>query len=133
MIAIAAFLAGVGIWWYVRRLPVSSDPWESELSRDDVENCENALCTKCLAPVESPLQHYCPRCANITGQFTGYIPFVNIPFQYSIYETLWKKIEHRQDSRISRIIAVIFILIFAPIILLVGIPILLYRKIKKQL
>ena len=41
---------------------------------------EVAVCSQCFAPVE-PATDYCAGCGTSVGQFTEYVPFVNIPWQ----------------------------------------------------
>ncbi|MDY7109352.1 MAG: hypothetical protein SYC29_12020 [Planctomycetota bacterium] len=64
-----------------RRSPLTPDP----------ESDGTPLCPGCLTPVD-PLQHYCHRCGTAVGQFTPYIPFVNIPFTISLFDRLWTRL-----------------------------------------
>lgn len=64
----------------IARIPVSPDPWEGEIKREDLENNSIPVCSKCTKVVKGPLQDYCPYCGNVTGEYTRYVPFVNIPF-----------------------------------------------------
>ncbi len=116
----------------IRRTPVQPDPWDSEVDFEDLEQPVSQLCTNCLAPVDNPRQHYCPACGNVTGEFTRYIPFLNIPFNYSLLATLWGKLKRPETSLISKIVAVAIILVTAPLMLVVGLPILCYCKLTKK-
>jgi predicted amidophosphoribosyltransferase len=113
-----------------KKIKTSPDPWSDILSVDELEKLDHALCTKCQSPVASPRQHYCPSCGNVTGEFTGYIPFVSIPFSCSLYETLWTKLKTKDGPIIGRLFACLMLLCFAPLILIVGIPIQCYLRIK---
>ncbi len=69
------------------RLP--PDPWDGE--EIDIDENDPGICVNCATPIKDKRQHYCPKCGNVTGQFTRYIPFVNIQFNYSIFGTILKK------------------------------------------
>ena len=100
----------LAVCWAVRsfrRAPNQPDPWDSEISNDDVDAIETPVCVNCLAPVEDAKQHYCPHCGNVTGEFTRYIPFVNIRFNYSILGTLWRNITAADTPLAKKATAVI--------------------------
>lgn len=130
-IILGAFLFCLFIIWLIR-LPVPPDPWESQIEDGDLKETAAPVCLNCLKPVKDPRQHYCPSCGNVTGEFTRYVPFVNIQFNYSIFGTLWKKINDRKTFFSVKIIYYILILLLAPVMLLVGIPVMLYRLIKSK-
>ena len=75
----------------IKAIAVPPDPWEKE----DLKTDENDLgvCVNCLTPIKEGKQHYCPKCGNVTGEYTRYIPYVNIKFNYSIFETIAKKMK----------------------------------------
>ena len=123
----------VVIFYVVRRIqemPVPPDPWDSEISPAELDTTGTRVCVKCLTPVARPGQHYCPACGNVTGEFTRYVPFVNIPFNYSIFATLWARMMNPGAALSSRLLAVFVILLAAPLMLVVGLPLLLYGKLK---
>src|SRR5262245_56313242 len=78
-------------------LPEDSNPdlefEKFSLADAEREVWEDAIpvCNRCLTPVD-PLQHYCHVCFNAVGQLTPYIPFVNIPYNYSFYDILWVRL-----------------------------------------
>ena len=118
---IAGSLAGVwvaGSFGGNKRRP---DPWDSDISPDDLKAIDTSLCVNCLTPVENPTEHYCPKCGNATGEFTRYIPFVNIRFNYSILGTLWRKLRQRKTPATGKATAAILIIA----LLIVGLSILL--------
>ncbi len=85
------------------------------------------LCTRCLAP-HSPDDHYCQNCGAAVGQFTTYIPFVDIPFYANFYARLWERVWHeRRVALHSRAFCVLLILLFAPV-MLVGLPFVLLKR-----
>ena len=77
------------------------------------------LCPRCLAPVD-PLRYYC-RCGEPIGQFTPYIPFVNIRFNYSIFGVVWRRLWARGTRLNARLGYFAMLALFAPV-MFVGIP-----------
>ena len=80
------------------------------------------LCPRCLAPVDR-LQHYC-KCGEAVGQFTPYIPFVNIRFNYSIFGASWRRLWARGTRFHARLGYFALLVLFTPI-MFVGIPFIL--------
>ncbi|MBT3379409.1 MAG: hypothetical protein HN742_32805 [Lentisphaerae bacterium] len=134
LMSVIAFSLGlyyVAKW--VHGVPVPPDPWENDIPADElVETAPELLCENCLSPRASPDQHYCPTCGNATGDFTRYIPFVNIRFNYSLLPALWRKLTSTDEPLRSRIIALLVLLLIAPAMLAVGVPFLLYAKLWKK-
>ena len=88
------------------------------------------LCPKCLKPCH-PLQHYCDSCDSndVINPLTPYMAFLNIRFNYGIFCTMWQKIWYEQDfSIIFKLLCLLLIALFAPIMLVVGLPLLLIGK-----
>ena len=86
------------------------------------------LCPKCLAPIE-PGNYYCPHCDEATGRFTPYIPFVNIRYNYSIFGRLWRKVWYEKASLPMKAFS-LFLIVFCVPIMLVGLPFVLWDKLK---
>ncbi|HLB73564.1 MAG TPA: hypothetical protein VJJ98_06065 [Sedimentisphaerales bacterium] len=89
------------------------------------------LCAKCLKPC-NPLQYYCDNCASndAINPLTPYIPFVNIPFNYSVYCTMWRRIWNgNETSIIGRFFYLFLIILCAPIVAVIGVGEILTRKI----
>lgn len=91
------------------------------------------LCPQCMRPV-NPNNYYCPHCGGATGTFTPYLPFVNIPFNTSVY---WRVIDRTLGRRLGLAVLalLIFLMLFAnPELLLVVLPvalcILLWNKLR---
>lgn len=95
---------------------------------DEDEDEGTPVCIKCLRPVDSPSQHYCPTCGNVTGAYTPYIPFLNIPFNCSIYATLWSRIKSDQTKGHVKLLNVLFVLLTSPLMIIIGISLLLFWK-----
>jgi len=115
---------------WIARMPVDPDPWEGQLDGDEEageveeETSEGPACTKCLAPVADDSQHYCPECGSAIGEFTPYVPFVNIRFNCSLFATLWHKLKDPEVPIAHKFIPAVVLLLFAP--LLAGVPYLFY-------
>lgn len=133
MYVIALSVAIYYVVRWIRRMSVPPDPWESEVTPAELREAASPVCVTCLAPVADPTQHYCPVCGNVTGEFTRYIPFLNIPFNYSLFATLWAKIRNPAVPPASRLVALVVILLFVPPMLVVGLPILLYCKLRGRM
>ena len=107
--------AAFAVFWCVRsfgKAPNRPDPWESEMSEDDLEAIDTPVCVHCLTPIEDFKQHYCSKCGHVTGEFTRYIPFVNIRFNYSLFGTLWRKVRSSATPLSSKVSATILIIGF---------------------
>ena len=79
------------------------------------------VCVGCLAPVDSA-RYYCKSCGYDTGQFTTYLPFVDIPLMAAGYGAVWRRIWSSESSRWYSIVGcILFIIVFAPV-MLVGLP-----------
>jgi hypothetical protein len=122
LIAVTAATIYLVRWFrqWLQRSPVASDPWEGKIRPEEVD-AATPVCLNCLTPV-APHQHYCPVCNNVTGEFTRYLPFVNIPFNYSIFQTLWRKLRSPDTTNGTWLLAFIVILLLAPIMLIIGGP-----------
>jgi ribosomal protein L37E len=128
VIIIAAFYV---VRWFIR-LPVPPDPWETEIPPGELDKITTQVCERCFTPVAHSRQHYCATCGNATSDLARYIPFVNIAFNYSIFATLWQRIRQPETPLVRRAIAVVIILLFVPVMLAIGVPLLIYRKLKGE-
>ena len=85
------------------------------------------LCTRCLRP-HSPHQYYCAHCGAAVGQYTAYIPYVDIPFFANFYGRLWRRAWfERGVSLISRAFSMLIILLAAPV-MLIGLPFAILKR-----
>lgn len=75
------------------------------------------VCIRCFQPVD-PLAHYCPHCGEATGQFTHYIPFVNIPWQARIWGQVWRQIWSRDVSLPGRAFRLFMVVWNVPVMLI---------------
>ncbi|MBN2138869.1 MAG: hypothetical protein JW720_13760 [Sedimentisphaerales bacterium] len=111
-----------------------SPPEDSQISRLDDEAIPNdarPICAKCLRPCH-PLQYYCDRCASndAINPLTPYIGYVNIRFCYDIYCTMWRKIFSDRDTSIAnKLLYAVFIVLYCPVVVVVGLPALLICKV----
>lgn len=105
-----------------------------QLDDDFIPNDAQPLCPRCLRP-SHPLQHYCGNCDSnaVINPLTPYMPFLNIRFNYGGFCIMWRKIWYEKDkSTICRLFYLFMIIIFAPLILIVGLPVLLIGQITKN-
>jgi hypothetical protein len=95
-----------------------------------IEEESQPLCPQCLTPFE-PSQHYCLNCGETVGNYTRYIPFINIPFQVQFSAQVWKKFWSGDTSIIFKIgLFPILITLWGPLFL-VGLPFEIWKKYKK--
>ncbi|HBC88808.1 MAG TPA: hypothetical protein DCZ94_17840 [Lentisphaeria bacterium] len=136
-LCILFFIILLYLFHWFSRLQVKPDPWTPlDKDRNDKDGVEGAdeegegtpVCIKCLRPVDGPAQHYCPKCGNVTGEYTRYIPFLDIPFNYSIYPTLWSQLKSDQTAWYVKLLNFFFIIVTAPVMILIGIPLWLFWK-----
>jgi len=105
-----------------------------QLDDDFIPNDAQPLCPRCLRP-SHPLQHYCGNCDSnaVINPLTPYMPFLNIRFNYGGFCIMWRKIWYEKDkSTICRLFYLFMIIMFAPVILIVGLPLLLIGQIIKN-
>lgn len=110
--------------------PVGNFEEAEQLDDDFIPNDAQPLCPKCLRP-SHPLQHYCSNCDSnaVINPLTPYMPFLNIRFNYGGFCIMWHKIWHEKDTSIKRRCFYLFmIIIFAPVMLVVGLPLLLIKS-----
>lgn len=88
---------------------------ESDIPED--ESNGSPVCIQCFRPV-NPLDHYCPNCGGATGQFTHYLPFVNIRWQASVWGQAWRQIWYREVSIPGRLFRFLMIVWNVPIMLI---------------
>ena len=92
------------------------------------------VCPKCLRPCR-PLQYYCLNCdSNETiNPLASYMPFVRIRFHTGIYGKMWRRIWYDKETPlIAKLFFLFMIISFAPILLMVGLPLVLIYKISKH-
>jgi hypothetical protein len=102
----------------VKNCSANPDPWENEISKDEVDKLKREICLNCGTEVKGG-QYYCPKCNNATGKYVPYLPFVNIPFNYSMHQNLWSKLKSKDVSFIYKLILILFIICTAPIMIIV--------------
>jgi hypothetical protein len=98
--------------------------------RTDEASQSQPLCPGCLEPI-NPLDYYCPKCGEAASQFTPYMPFVNIRFNYSIFGRLWRNCWDEKTTVLTKVISAAMILLFVPI-MLIGLPFAIRDKLLKR-
>lgn len=113
----------------VKNCSASPDPWENEISKDEVDKLKREICLNCGAEVKNG-QYYCPKCNNATGKYVPYLPFVNIQFNYSMHQNLWSKLKSKDVNFVYKLIVILFIICTAPIMIIVYLTLALLKGIK---
>ena len=75
------------------------------------------VCIGCFKPLD-PLAHYCPNCGAATGQFTHYLPFINIRWQASVWGQAWRQMWCRDVSIAGRVFRFVMIVWNVPVMLI---------------
>ena len=75
------------------------------------------VCMKCFQPVD-PLAHYCSNCGGATGNFTHYLPFINIRWQASVWGQAWRQLWSDEVSISGRLFRFVMIVWNVPIMLI---------------
>jgi len=109
---------------------------ESEINSDAMESqklADNAmpLCPNCFSECD-PKDNYCPNCDSneAINPLASYMPFVDLRFRVGMIGKLWRKTWAPDTQTIDRCINIMLLMLFCPLILLIGLPILIYEKIK---
>ena len=88
---------------------------------------ELPVCHKCFEPY-SRYDHYCKNCGVTVGQYTAYMPFVNIPFFAEFFGRLWRRTWFEKNVPwYARLFSLILVFLLAPIMLL-GLPFVYFEK-----
>ncbi len=124
--AVFALLIGLAAVWASLEDP-PSDEHEEEGEPTD----ETPLCTTCLTPVR-PLTHYCPNCGETVGEYTRYIPFVDIPFRYNFFGRVWAKAIRTPGVRLHTRVGHLLLLIALAPEMFIGLPFLLWRRARRK-
>lgn len=93
---------------------------ETQSEEQDIPEDEGdgtPVCLKCFQPV-NPLYNYCPDCGGATGNFTHYLPFVNIRWQASVWGQAWRQVWFPDVSILGRLFRFIMIVWMVPIMLI---------------
>jgi hypothetical protein len=90
------------------------------------------VCPKCLTPCH-PLASYCSNCDSnqAVNPLATYMPFVNIRFNYGAFGIMWRRIWYdKGTSALLKGVYLVVIILFAPIVLVFGLPAVATSKIK---
>ena len=91
------------------------------------------LCPNCLEPC-NPLDNYCPNCDSneAINPMASYMPFVDLRFRIGMFGKLWRKTCAPDTQTIDRFINIMLLMLFCPLILLIGLPVIIYEKISRR-
>lgn len=89
------------------------------------------LCPSCLEPCD-PMTHYCPNCASneTINPLASYMPFVDLRFRVGMLGKLWRKTWSQDTSWIDGAIYFLMFMLFCPLLLVFGLPVLVFEKFK---
>jgi len=90
------------------------------------------LCPKCLKPCH-PLQNYCYNCDSndVINPLASYMPIERIRLQCGFYGDMWRVVLYdKEASIILRSLCLFMTIAFAPILIIVGLPLFLIGKIE---
>ena len=87
---------------------------------DEPTDEEVPVCVSCFTPI-NPGANSCSSCGSTVGQFTEYVPFVNIPWQADGYDRLRRESWTSRSGVFGQIVQIFVTLFLAPI-LLIGLP-----------
>ncbi|MCE5185641.1 MAG: hypothetical protein LLF76_05900 [Planctomycetaceae bacterium] len=87
------------------------------------------LCPNCLTPC-SPHDYYCPNCGSNSpvNPLATYMPLQSIRFEAGVYGQLWRKCWSPQTHLLKRIAYILVFVLFVPVLLVIGLPVLLCQK-----
>lgn len=90
------------------------------------------VCAQCFTPYIAG-DDYCKKCGETIGQYTAYVPYVNIRFVANLYERLWKRVWYEQGVRLHRrVLGLLIIFLGAPVMFL-GLPFVFFGKRQSRL
>ncbi|MHC5075344.1 MAG: hypothetical protein ACYTFM_02795 [Planctomycetota bacterium] len=89
------------------------------------------VCPNCFQPCEK-FQDYCPNCGSNEpiNPLSSYMPFVRIRFQVGMFHKIWRKTFSPDVPLLHKVFFVFVILIGAPILLFIGLPLLFIEKVQ---
>ncbi len=92
------------------------------------------VCPNCFAPC-NPLTNYCDNCGSndAINPLAPYLPFVNIRFNYGGFVKMWRGMRRRDVSGPRKCLYLFMLIIFAPVVLVIGLPFFLTGKIKNPM
>lgn len=105
-------------------LPAKKDEGAEKLCDEFIPDDAQPLCPNCLIPCD-PRQNYCENCGSneVVNPLASYMPFVRLRFAYGFFGKMWRKMWYDEEaSIIFRLVCLCLIFLFAPILLVVGLP-----------
>ena len=104
-----------------------------DMAEQEVALADDAVpvCPACLEPC-NPLDNYCSHCGSneVINPLASYMPFVDLRFKLGMLGKLWQKTWRSDTAMIKRAIGVCVFLLFYPFLLLIGLPFVIYEKMK---
>jgi hypothetical protein len=113
--------------------PAAGNGPTEKLDEEFISAEARPVCPNCLNPC-SPWQNYCGNCDSneVVNPLASYMPFVDIRFTCGFFGKMWRKTWYdKEASTTFRLLCLFLMVLFAPILLLVGLPLFLLGKIAK--
>jgi len=82
---------------------------------------EIPLCIRCLTP-HSPADYYCRKCGAAVGQWTTYLPYIDIPFLVNFCVRLWRRVWFEPGVSLPRRAFCLLLILFLVPGMLLGLP-----------
>ena len=104
----------------------------SEVDNDFIPSDARPLCPNCLRPC-GRLQFYCENCDSneAINPLASYMPFVRIRFNIGMLCKMWRRIWADKDMSITCWLFFVFLVLMgAPVLLVIGLPLTLISEIK---
>ena len=106
-------------------------PGQDVFADEDMADAQ-AHCPHCLEPI-TPADYYCPGCAKPVGQLTGYLPLISVPFEVQFLAGMWRTIWSANAHWGMRVLCAVIIVAIAPFMVIIGLPVVLWRQISDDL
>ncbi len=95
---------------------------------------EVPVCSQCFSPC-TPGQDYCSHCDSneVINPLASYMPWERIRFSFGFFGKMWRMIWYDKKAGVfMKLLCAVLIVLFAPIIIIVGLPVLLIEKMKER-
>ncbi len=113
-------------------MPARDNKKDEQVDDEFIPADARPLCFKCLKTCH-PLQYYCDSCDSndVINPLASYMPFVRIRFRCGFCGKMWRVVLYdKEASIILRLLCLFLTFAFAPILIIVGLPLYFIDKIE---
>ncbi|MCK5708523.1 MAG: hypothetical protein KAI43_12815 [Candidatus Aureabacteria bacterium] len=90
------------------------------------------LCIHCLKPY-SPNENFCKNCGEAVGTYTAFMPFERIFVFTNSIKNCWHKLFYEKGVSFGlKVLMIIYLMLTAPFIIILGLPFVLFYKLRKK-